>query len=194
MSTPSHPPFDSPLQLELQPLRDHWLLLLILGIGMTLLGTMAIISSFIFTLATVAFFGTMLFLGAVLQVLNAVTCREWRGFVINLLVGIVYGVIGMIMMSHPIEAAAGITLMLAAAFMVGGAVRIVAAAAERFQGWPWVLLNGFISLFLGIFIWRHFPGDSFWVIGVFVGVDLIFCGWTWIFLALGIRSAFPKRI
>ncbi len=68
------------------------------------------------------------------------------------------------------------------------------AATERFQGWPWVMLNGFITLFLGLIIWRHFPQDSFFVLGVFVGIDLIFCGWSWIFLALGIRSAFPNKV
>jgi uncharacterized membrane protein HdeD (DUF308 family) len=56
------------------------------------------------------------------------------------------------------------------------------------------MLNGFITLFLGLIIWRHFPQDSFFVLGVFVGIDLIFCGWSWIFLALGIRSAFPNKV
>lgn len=186
--------FEDPIQQELQHLRNHWLLLLFLGIGLTIVGTLAIISSFIATLATIAFFGTMLFIGAVLQVVNAVTCRNWRGFITYLLIGILYAVLGMIMMNYPVATAAGITLMLAAGYMIGGIVRIVVAAADRFQGWGWVMLNGFISLFLGIFIWRHFPEDALWVIGLFVGIDLIFCGWTWIMLAIGIRSAFSRSL
>ena len=59
---------------------------------------------------------------------------------------------------------------------------------EHFHGWPWVLLNGFISVFLGIYIWRHLPETAMWLIGTFVGIDLIFCGASWIFLAFGIRS------
>jgi uncharacterized membrane protein HdeD (DUF308 family) len=110
-----------------------------------------------------------------------------------LLGGILYGVVGLIMMSHPLEAAVGLTLMLAAAFMAGGVMRIVVAAIEHFHGWGWVMLNGFISLFLGIYIWRHFPESAFWVLGLFVGIDLIFSGWSWIILALGIRSAFPRK-
>jgi uncharacterized membrane protein HdeD (DUF308 family) len=152
---------------------------------------MAIISSFIATLATVTFFGTMLLAGAVIQLVNAVTCRNWRGFLGYLLAGILYAVVGLIMMNHPLAAAAGLTLMLAAGFMAGGIIRIVVAAVEHFHGWPWVMVNGFISLFLGIYIWRHFPEDAVWVIGLFVGIDLISSGWSWIILALGIRSTFP---
>jgi uncharacterized membrane protein HdeD (DUF308 family) len=193
MSTETHAPPDNPLRQELQHIRESWLLLLILGIGLVLVGTMAIISSFVATLATVAVFGTLLFLGGVLQLVNAVTCRNWRGFFAYLIAAVLYAVVGLIMMNHPLAAAAGLTLMLAAAFMVGGTIRIVVAAVEHFYGWAWVMIDGFITLILGIYIWRHFPEDAFWVIGIFVGVDLIFAGWSWIFLALGIRSTFPSQ-
>jgi uncharacterized membrane protein HdeD (DUF308 family) len=192
MSTQPGTP-ESPLRQELQHIRDAWLLLLILGIGLVVVGTLAIISSFVATLATIAVFGTLLFVGAVLQIVNAVTCRNWRGFILYLLGGILYAVVGLIMMNHPLAAAAGLTLMLAAVFMVGGTIRLVVAAVDRFYGWPWVMIDGFISLLLGIFIWRHFPEDAMWIIGLFVGVNLIFSGWSWIILAIGIRSTFTAR-
>lgn len=193
MTNDSPAAINPPVLHELSALRQHWVLLLVLGIGLALVGTMAIISSFIATLATVVFFGTLLLLGGVLQLVNAVACRGWRGFLIYLLAGILYSVVGLIMMNHPLAAAAALTLMLAASFMAGGIVRIILAAVERFHGWVWVLINGFVSLFLGVFIWRHFPGDAFWIIGLFVGIELIFCGWQWIFLALNIKRAFPKQ-
>jgi uncharacterized membrane protein HdeD (DUF308 family) len=193
MSTaPPLTPEEHPIRTQLHHLRDHWLLLLVLGVALVIVGMLAITSAFIATLATVTVFGTLLFIGAIFQLVNALTCRNWRGFFVFLVTGILYGVVGIIMMNHPLEAAAGLTLMIAAAFIVGGIMRIVIAAMERFHGWGWVMLNGFINLFLGIYIWRHFPEAAFWVIGLFVGIDLIFAGWSWIFLALGVRSAFPK--
>lgn len=195
MSTDPASPFaEHPLRQELQHLREHWLLMLVLGIGLLLIGTFAIISSFIATLATVAFFGTLLLIGGVMQLVNAVTGRSWRGFFIHLVIGVLYTVLGLLMMNHPIAAAAGLTLMLAAGFIAGGIIRIVFAAMERFHGWVWVMVNGFISLFLGVYIWRHFPESALWVIGLFVGIDLLFAGWSWVFLALGIRNAFPARV
>ena len=193
MSTEPHVPADNLLRQELQHLRESWLLLLVLGISLVVVGTLSIIFAFVATLATVTVFGTVLFVGAVLQLMNAVTCRNWRGFMVYLLTAILYGVVGLVMMNHPVAAAAGLTLMMAAAFMAGGTIRIVVAAVEHFHGWPWVMVNGFISLLLGITIWRHFPESAFWVIGLFVGIDLIFSGWSWIMLAIGIRSTFAGK-
>jgi uncharacterized membrane protein HdeD (DUF308 family) len=182
---------ESDLPEELQALTEHWLVLLILGSSVMVLGVLAITFSFIATLATVAIFGTLVLLAGALHLVNAVTAKGWRGFFIHLLVGVLYVVVGLLMMNHPLGAAAGITLMLAAAFMAGGIIRIVVSAIEHFHGWGWVMLNGFISLLLGIYIWRHFPESAFWVIGLFVGIDLIFSGWAWVFLALAVRQV-PK--
>lgn len=193
MSTDPIPPFNSLIREELQSLREHWLLLLILGIGLAVLGSIAIVFSFVATLATVAIFGTLLFIGGILQLVNAVTCRSWRGFFVYLLTGVLSTVVGLIMMNHPIAAATGITLVLAAAFMAGGILRIVISAIEHIHGWPWLMLSGFVSLFLGIIIWRHFPEAALSLIGIFVGIDLIFSGWSWIFLAIGIRNTFPTK-
>jgi uncharacterized membrane protein HdeD (DUF308 family) len=181
------------MQQELFPIRDHWVLLLVLGIGLAVLGTFAFICSFVATLATVAIFGTLLFVGGIMELVNAITCRSWRGFFVHLLTGVLSAVVGLIMMDRPMAAAAGMTLLLAAAFMAGGILRIVVAAVEHMHGWGWLMVNGFVSLFLGIFIWRHFPVDAFWLIGCFIGIDLIFAGWAWIFLAIGIRNAYPAK-
>ena len=64
---------------------------------------------------------------------------------------------------------------------------------ERFSAWPWVLLNGVVTLLLGISIWRQWPESSLWVIGLFVGIDLIFNGWSWVMLALAARSSMPQN-
>ena len=184
---------DNALRQELHHLRDSWLLLLILGICLVLVGMAAMICSFIATLATAIFFGSLLFVGGIIQLVNAVTCRNWRGFFVYLIAGILFAVVGLIMMNHPLAAAAGLTLLLAASFMVEGTIRIVGAAVEHFHGWPWVMINGFVSLLLGIYIWRRFPEDAFWIVGLFVGIDLIFSGLSWTMLAIGVRSTFASK-
>ena len=56
-----------------------------------------------------------------------------------------------------------------------------------------MLLNGVISLALGIMIWRQWPESSLWVIGIFVGIDMLFNGWSLIMLALTLRSCRGRR-
>lgn len=87
----------------------------------------------------------------------------------------------------------GLTLMIALFLMVGGIFRMIFAISERFSGWGWVLLNGAVSLMLGLLIYKQWPASGFWVIGTFLGIDLILNGWGWIMLALDARKAAPEE-
>jgi uncharacterized membrane protein HdeD (DUF308 family) len=61
----------------------------------------------------------------------------------------------------------------------------------QFPAWPWVLLNGVVNLILGVLIWRKWPESSLWVIGLFLGIDLLFHGWSCVILALTARAHSP---
>jgi uncharacterized membrane protein HdeD (DUF308 family) len=63
-------------------------------------------------------------------------------------------------------------------------LRILFSLGANYPGWPWVLLNGVVDLVLGGLIWSGWPESSLWVIGLFVGIDLILHGWSWMSLAL----------
>jgi uncharacterized membrane protein HdeD (DUF308 family) len=131
--------------------------------------------------------GILLLIGAGAQLAAAVWARDWRGFFLFLLIGLLYAVTGFLMFRQPLVAAEGLTLMLAAAFMVGGVFRIVAALIERFPEWGWVLCNGIVTLLLGALIWQQWPESGLWVLGLFVGIDLIANGLTWATAAVGVR-------
>jgi uncharacterized membrane protein HdeD (DUF308 family) len=72
-------------------------------------------------------------------------------------------------------------------FIVMGIFRILGAAIIQFPQWGWSLLNGVVTLLAGMVIYRHFPESAIWVIGLLVGIEMLFCGWTWIMLAAGIK-------
>src|SRR5262249_32460237 len=99
-----------------------------------------------------------------------------------------YLLTGLFMLEDPVRAAAVLTLLLAASFIVGGVLRVVFSLVVRFPAWPWVLLNGVVDLVLGFLIWNGWPESSLWVIGRFVGIDLIFHGVGWVMLGLGVRA------
>jgi uncharacterized membrane protein HdeD (DUF308 family) len=155
-------------------------------------GALAIAAAFITTLTSVAVFGILLLGGGVIQLGNAFLARTWKGFFIHLFAGLLYLVVGGLMVEHPIEAAEGLTLMLAAVFLIGGATRVIFALIHSFAGRGWVLVNGFISVLLGISIWRQWPESSLWVIGLFIGIDLVFNGWLWVMLGLAVKAPAPE--
>jgi uncharacterized membrane protein HdeD (DUF308 family) len=165
--------------------------LLGMGIALMVLGAVAIGSSLIATFATVLVFGILLLLGAILQVVTALWGRSWRGFFLHLLTGVLYLVAGVFMIENPTEAAVGLTLLVAACLLAGGMLRIVVSLIERFDGWGWALLNGVVSVLLGAAIWKHWPLNGLWVIGLFVGIEMLFSGVSWVMLGLTVRSS-PK--
>ncbi len=174
---------------ELSVLRRSWGWLFGLGIAMVIVGTLAVMMSFVATLATVVTIGSMLLVGGAIQLVNAAIARRKDPAVwLHVLAGILYLVLGVMMLRHPLLAAAAFTLMMSALFLVSGAFRIVIALSERFHGRGWIFLSGVISLALGIMIWAEFPASSLFVLGLFVGIDMIFAGWASVMMAIAVRS------
>jgi uncharacterized membrane protein HdeD (DUF308 family) len=168
----------------LEGLGRNWGWFVALGVLLIIVGTMAIGASMMATLATVLVFGTLLLIGGGMQVVGAFFSRQWRGFFLGVLTGLLYLIVGMLMVSNPLEAAAGLTLVAAVFLMIGGTVRIVVALSERFESWGWVLLHGVITAALGVLIWRQWPVSGLWAIGLFVGIEMLFSGWSWLMLGL----------
>ena len=179
---------------EVASLRKSGLWLLILGVLLIVVGLVAISSTFIATLATVVILGILLMIGGAVEIVDAFLGRGWRGFWLHLLTGILYLVLGFLMVQRPLAAAAIFTLMLAAALFVGGLFRIIVALSERFYGWGWVLLNGIITLVLGILIWQEWPQAAYWVIGLFVGIDMLLDGWSLVITVLTVRGSAAQRV
>jgi uncharacterized membrane protein HdeD (DUF308 family) len=195
MNAPSHNvgPLHTQLEEEMQ-LHKCWLWFVLLGVALIVLGVIAIGSPLVMTITSVLLFGCLLLAGGVAQLVNAVMARGWRGFFAHLLAGVLHLVVGVVMIEHPLRAADVLTLMLAIAFLIGGTFRLICVLIERFPGWPWVLLNGIVTLLLGVAVWRQWPESSLWVIGLFVGIDLVFNGWSWVMLGLSVRSFAPREL
>jgi uncharacterized membrane protein HdeD (DUF308 family) len=189
MSLLPQPDLTNPAQ-ELHSLRDNWGWLLAVGIALIVLGVVAL-GSEATPLAVALTFGFLLLMGGGAEIAAAFLARQWSGFFLHLLFGVLYLVVGMLMIIHPGVAVDALTLMLAAAFLAGGLLRIIIALSHRFSNWGWVLLNGVITFLLGVMIWQRWPEASERVIGLVVGIELIFAGWSWVALALAVRSL-PK--
>jgi uncharacterized membrane protein HdeD (DUF308 family) len=175
-------------------LRLHkcWAWFLGLGVVLVLGGTAAVSYASLATTVIVVLFGYLLLAGGIVELVNAFLASSWRGFFLNLLGAILHLVVGGLLIDKPERGAEILTAVLAAAFIVGGMFRIVGAVTRRFAGWFWVLLNGAVTLALGVLIWRRWPDSKDWVIGLFAGIDLIFNGWSWIMLGLTVRAVAPR--
>jgi uncharacterized membrane protein HdeD (DUF308 family) len=177
----------NPRYEEFLRLHKCWAWLVALGVVLMAVGAMAIGSSFVSTMTTIFVFGILLMAGGAVQVVNAFLARSWRGFFLYLASGALHFIVGELMIEHSDMAAKVLTLLLAVAFLVGGGILLVYALLEQFPGRVWVLLNGMITFFLGVSIWRQWPESSLWVIGLFIGIDLVFSGWSWVMLGVAVK-------
>lgn len=173
---------------DLEEIRKNQGWFFALGIALVALGALALGSSVFTTFASIIFFGWLLLIGGLIQAIHALWTRSWSSFFLNLMLGILNFVAGGIMISKPAVGVLSLTLLLAAFFVAGGLVRIITSLVMRPHQWGWLLLNGIITLILGILIGAEWPLSSLWVIGLFVGIDLILAGWSFIALALEARG------
>jgi uncharacterized membrane protein HdeD (DUF308 family) len=179
------------LRHELEVIRGNWSWILALGIILIIVGTGAIAMPIVAGLATAVTFGVLLLMGGVAQLVGAFWTRDWSGFFLSLLTGVLYVVLGLLFVSTPLKAEVAMTFLLACMLLIGGLFRIIGSLMYRFPHWGWTLVGGAINLTLGILIWRQLPEAALWVIGLFVGIDMIFTGWTWVMLALAVKNVKP---
>jgi uncharacterized membrane protein HdeD (DUF308 family) len=176
------------LRHELEVIRGRWVWLLALGIILVVVGTLAIGAPFVASLATALTLGVLLVAGGIAQLVGAFWTRDWSGFFLMLLMGLLYVVVGLLFLNRPVSALEALTLLLACSLIVSGVFRIVGSLLHRFPHWGWIFFGGVLNLVLGLMIWQQWPVSGFWVIGLFVGIDMIFNGWTWIMLALQLKK------
>jgi uncharacterized membrane protein HdeD (DUF308 family) len=158
---------------------------LVLGALLIVLGIVAVGLSVLTTLASVLLFGWMLVASGALQVIHAFWReKNWHGFFLDLFAGILSFVVGFMLVTNPLAGATTLTLLIAMFLFIGGIERILASLTGHFPNRPWLLLNGVIDLGLGVLIWRQWPVSGLWVIGLFVGVDMLLTGWSAVMLAL----------
>jgi uncharacterized membrane protein HdeD (DUF308 family) len=180
--------------VDMQEVGQHWGWFLAMGIVMVIIGTLALGSSVAVTLFSMLFLGWLMIIAGVVEAVHAFWKKEWGGLFLHLLIGVLYVVVGFMVLANPAASALSLTLIMAIFFILMGIFRIIIAGAMRFPHWGWVLFNGIITLILGVIIWRQWPISGLWVIGLFIGIDLIISGWAWIMLSFAAhRAALQKQ-
>jgi uncharacterized membrane protein HdeD (DUF308 family) len=174
----------------MEPLRAKWGWIVALGVIYVIVGIIALGSIVAATAASVLVVGIMMVIAGAVEVVNAFQIKTWGKFLFWLALGILYIIAGFVAFENPLLTAAVLTLLLGAALVASGIMRIILAFSMQ-QGtpWIWVVLSGIVTLLVGLIILAHWPVSSLFVLGIFLGVDLVFAGASWI----GIGLAFRKR-
>jgi uncharacterized membrane protein HdeD (DUF308 family) len=160
----------------LEQVRKSWGWFLAFGILLTVLGAMCVVKSQTATTFSILAFGWVLAISGVLWLVNSVWAFSWHGFFLYLLNAIIRGVTGYLLIRHPDAGAAGVTMLLASLFIVGGLFRGIGAGVIQFPRWGWTVFAGLVSVALGVYLLATWPTASTYFIGSAIGIDLIFDG------------------
>jgi uncharacterized membrane protein HdeD (DUF308 family) len=166
-----------------------------LGLGMLLmvLGVVCVATSRTATTVSILVFGWILILSGAVWFVNAFQARAWGGFFLYLLNAIIRGVAGYLLLSHPSAGAAGVTMMLALLFIVGGVFRTAAASVIQFPRWLWTAFSGAVAVVLGIVLLANWPAASTFFIGMAIGIDLILDGSALVAFGGAIHSLYKAQ-
>jgi uncharacterized membrane protein HdeD (DUF308 family) len=169
-------------------LKRSWGWFLAMGIALIILGVIALTFSILATVATVMVIGWLLAISGIVQAVHAFGRRPWSGLFLDLFSGVLSFVVGLVLVFRPLAGAEALTLLIAVFLFVSGVFRIAASLAHRFHNFGWLLLNGIINVLLGAMILWQWPVSGLWVIGLFVGIDMLMNGWSAVMLSMAARS------
>lgn len=151
--------------------------LIALGILMMIAGAAAIIAPLLAALAVTALLGWLLLIGGIFQFMHSVRCRSFGPFLWEFLLALLYIFTGAILLFYPLQGVMTVTVVLAVFLVIGGLLEIFAALSWRpARHWGWLLMNGILALILGALIWSGLPGTAVWMLGLLVGINLLFRG------------------
>jgi uncharacterized membrane protein HdeD (DUF308 family) len=163
----------------------------VIGVGCALvvLGVAALFSLGVATAATVTLVGVAMLLAGVVEVVHGFRQRGTGRIALWILLGALYIACGVLVLRNPVLAAGALTLMLGAALIASGVVRVVIALQVRqvTKAWGWLAASGVATAVLGGIILLRWPASSHTTLGLLLGLDLLLAGLGWVLVGLALR-------
>jgi uncharacterized membrane protein HdeD (DUF308 family) len=174
-----------------QSIREHWVLFLIEGIVLVVLGILAIIVPPLATITFTLFLGWLFLISGIMGLITTFWARHSPGFWWSLLSAVLAIAAGIVLLIEPLRGAITLTLLLIVFFIIEGVLTIMYAFEHKkdLSGrWGWMLVSGIIDLILAGIILIGLPGTAAWALGLLVGINMLFGGSALIAMALHARS------
>ncbi len=175
-------------------LHEHWVLFLVEGIILVVLGVLAIVLPPIATLAVEIVFGWLFLISGIAGLITTFWMRQMPGFWWSLLSAVLGIGAGIVLLAWPLSGVLSLTLILIVFFTIEGIATIMYALEHKREltgRWGWMLASGIVDLILAAIIFTGLPGSAAWAIGLLVGINMIFGGSALIAMALHAREIGP---
>jgi uncharacterized membrane protein HdeD (DUF308 family) len=173
-------------------LHEHWVLYLIEGVVLIVLGAIAVVIPPLATLAVTILFGWLFLVSGVIGLFTTFWMRHAPGFWWSLVSAALGVLVGASLLAMPLSGAFSLTIVLVAFFIIEGVATIMFALDHKREltgRWGWMLFSGIVDLALSVMIFAGLPSTAAWAIGLLVGINMVFGGTALIAMALHARKA-----
>lgn len=174
--------------MDINTIQNHWKLFLFEGILLVILGLLAVALPVISTLSIEILIGVLLVIGGIATTVRTLQVQAETGFYMTLFNSTVAIIVGLLLLFFPQTGVLTLTLLLGFFFLIEGIIKIIAGlqlgpATNR----VWLIISGFLALIISVVIFSGLPGTAAWALGLLVGINMVFGGWSLIALALTAR-------
>jgi uncharacterized membrane protein HdeD (DUF308 family) len=193
--TMNQPDMDQIQRAVATSLHEHWVLFLVEGILLVVLGLLAIVLPPIATLAVEILFGWLFLISGIMGLITTFWMRQAPGFWWALLSAVLGIAAGIVLLMWPLSGVLTLTLILIVFFTIEGIATIMYALDHKRElsgRWGWMLASGIVDLIVAGIIFVGLPGTAAWAIGLLVGINMIFGGSALILMALHARELAPQ--
>ena len=191
MTTNRHSDSDPVPGPATRSIHDHWILFVVEGAALILLGLLAIVIPSIASANVTVVLGWLFLASGAIGLATTYWARQAPGFWWSLVSALLAIVVGVVLIANksqdlyggligwPFEKAGPLRLILVLFFLVEGGASIMFAFEHRrqFSGrWAWMLASGGVDIVLASIIIFDLPGTSAWTMGLLVGINMILGG------------------
>lgn len=170
-------------------LSGKWGWFIAFGVLLLVFGIIALGNVVLANFVTIIFVGAMMLVSGITEIIHAFGVKTWSSFFFWILSGLLYTGAGIVTFYNPVLAAGILSFLLAAALLGTGFFRIWSGfQLKPAAGWGWIVTAGVITALLGLIIALRWPVNSLYIFGLFLAIDLIFQGWSYIAFGLGLKK------
>ena len=157
-----------------QVLKHGFGLSFVLGILMIVLGVIAIARPLFTSVAANFYLGWLFIAAGITQVVYTIQTREERQSLWKLAIAVLYLAAGLLLLIYPLEGLLTLTLIVGTSILGSGLTQIFWVFLWRpDSNGRWILARGILATTLGIWVLVDWPGNTPWLIGLLVGINLI---------------------
>ena len=157
---------------------------IVMGVLTAVLGVFLILYPMATAAITTVLLGWVLIFVGIAQLVFALHSQTVGNFFLKVLLGLLYGVVGIALAFFPFEGVAALTVFVGTFLLIYGGVAIAAAFRLRpVEGWGWFLFDGLATIAVAVLILAKWPSSSVWAIGTLIGVSVLMGGISRIMIA-----------